>query len=93
MYPEKFDNVTNGIAHRRWLCYSNPGLASLLDQTIGPDYRKRPETLSEFSRFASDPSVLERLEAVKQAYLNAGFKFIEQEIKGEWSALVLKKDF
>jgi len=64
--PSKIINVTNGIAHRRWLCYSNPGLASLLDQTIGPDYRKRPETLSEFSRFASDPSVLERLEAVKR---------------------------
>ena len=35
MYPERFDNVTNGIAHRRWLCYSNPGLAALLDECIG----------------------------------------------------------
>ncbi|MBR7161069.1 MAG: glycogen/starch/alpha-glucan family phosphorylase, partial [Clostridia bacterium] len=33
--PEKFTNVTNGIAHRRWLCYSNKGLANLLDETIG----------------------------------------------------------
>ena len=37
--------------------------------------------------------LVERLDAVKQAYLNAGFIFLEQEIKGEWSALVLKKDF
>ena len=33
--PDKFTNVTNGIAHRRWLCYSNPKLAGLLDHTIG----------------------------------------------------------
>ena len=37
--------------------------------------------------------LVERLEAVKDAYFNAGFIFLEQEIKGEWSALVLKKDF
>ena len=35
MYPYKFENVTNGIAHRRWLCYSNPELAALLDECIG----------------------------------------------------------
>ncbi|MBQ2712502.1 MAG: glycogen/starch/alpha-glucan family phosphorylase, partial [Clostridia bacterium] len=38
MYPEKFGNVTNGIAHRRWLCYSNPELAGLLDECIGTGY-------------------------------------------------------
>ena len=38
--PEKFTNVTNGIAYRRWLCQSNPELTKLLDEKIGPDYRK-----------------------------------------------------
>ena len=66
MYPERFGNVTNGIAHRRWLCASNPGLASLLDDTIGPDYRMHPEKLADFRRFASDSSVLERLDRVKR---------------------------
>ncbi|MBR6709514.1 MAG: glycogen/starch/alpha-glucan phosphorylase [Clostridia bacterium] len=63
--PEKFTNVTNGIAHRRWLCMANPGLAGLLDETIGPDYRSCPEKLAEFSRYADDAAVLERLEQIK----------------------------
>ena len=65
MYPEKFDNVTNGIAHRRWLCYSNPELAELLDSTIGPDYRHEPETLEKLRAFANDKAVLDQLEAIK----------------------------
>ncbi len=65
MYPEKFDNVTNGIAHRRWLCYSNPKLAALLDECIGSDYRHQPEKLADFLKFADDKAVLERLRAIK----------------------------
>ncbi|MBO7273609.1 MAG: glycogen/starch/alpha-glucan family phosphorylase, partial [Clostridia bacterium] len=65
MYPYKFDNVTNGIAHRRWLCYSNPGLASLLDECIGTDYRHHPESLSDFSNFADDSEVSNRVRAIK----------------------------
>ena len=65
LYPERFDNVTNGIAHRRWLCYSNPKLAALLDETIGTGYRKNPIELNEFAKFADDKSVLERVRAIK----------------------------
>ena len=65
IYPQKFDNVTNGIAHRRWLCYSNPALASLLDECIGTDYRHRPETLADFAKYADDKAVLEKLRAIK----------------------------
>ena len=67
MYPERFTNVTNGIAHRRWLCYSNPRLADLLDSTIGPAYRTEPERLSDFAAYASDNAVLERLESIKKS--------------------------
>ena len=63
--PEKFTNVTNGIAHRRWLCYSNKGLANLLDQTIGEDYRKNPETLSEFAKYADDATVIDAVRSIK----------------------------
>ena len=65
MYPEKFDNVTNGIAHRRWLCYANPDLAALLDECIGTAYRKEPERLADFRKFADDPAVLSRLRDIK----------------------------
>ena len=65
MYPYKFGNVTNGIAHRRWLCYSNPELASLLDECIGDGYRRNSEELGNFAKFADDPAVLERLRAIK----------------------------
>ena len=65
MYPYKFDNVTNGIAHRRWLCYSNPKLAELLDSCIGTGYRKNPEELSEFAKFADDKAVLAAVRDIK----------------------------
>ena len=65
LYPSRFDNVTNGIAHRRWLCYSNPDLESLIDDCIGGEYRHDPERLSEFAKFADDTSVLNELRAIK----------------------------
>ena len=66
MYPSRFRNVTNGIAHRRWLCYSNKRLASLLDECIGDGYRHEPSELANFKRYATDTSVLERLESIKR---------------------------
>ncbi|MBQ7358142.1 MAG: glycogen/starch/alpha-glucan phosphorylase, partial [Clostridia bacterium] len=65
MYPERFDNVTNGIAHRRWLCYSNPALAGLLDETIGTGYRHNPTELAEFAKYADDKQVLEQIRKIK----------------------------
>ena len=65
MYPDKFLNVTNGIAHRRWLCYSNPGLAGLLDETIGTGYRHNPEELANFAKYADDAEVRARVRAIK----------------------------
>ena len=65
MYPERFCNVTNGIAHRRWLCYSNPELAGLLDETIGTGYRHNPIELNNFAKYADDDAVLSRVRAIK----------------------------
>ncbi|MBO5411938.1 MAG: glycogen/starch/alpha-glucan phosphorylase [Clostridia bacterium] len=64
--PEKFTNVTNGIAHRRWLNQSNPELCALLDECIGEGYAKNAAKLAEFKKFENDESVLKRLEEIKQ---------------------------
>lgn len=58
MYPQRFTNVTNGIAYRRWLCYSNPALASLLDELIGTGYRTDAEQLQKLLDYKDDISVL-----------------------------------
>ena len=65
LYPEKFTNVTNGIAHRRWLCQSNPGLTKLLDDTIGTEYKTNANRLIDFKAYENDSAVLERLEKIK----------------------------
>ena len=57
--------MTNGIAHRRWLCYSNPALSSLIEECIGDAYRHQPERLEDFRKFENDESVLTRLGEIK----------------------------
>ena len=64
--PDKFTNVTNGIAHRRWLNQSNPELCALLDECIGTGYGKDASKLAEFKKFENDASVLKRLEEIKK---------------------------
>ena len=65
MYPDRFDNVTNGVAHRRWLCYSNPELTGLITDLIGDGFRKDPEQLACLRDYADDKAVLDRLETIK----------------------------
>lgn len=63
--PEKFTNVTNGIAYRRWLYQSNEGLTELLKEKIGPGFLRDASNLSEFNKFENDKDVLERLAKIK----------------------------
>ena len=63
--PKKFTNVTNGIAYRRWLLASNPGLTNLLSETIGDGFKKDASKLKDFAAFAKDKTVLEKLGQVK----------------------------
>ena len=68
MEPWKFQNVTNGIDHRRWLSEINPGLDGLIcDLTGGKDYLSKPLTLQKLDAYADDAAVLERLAAIKRA--------------------------
>ena len=65
MTPEKFTNVTNGIAHRRWLCQSNPELVALLNELIGPDYYKKANDLEKLLAYKEDDEVLNKLATIK----------------------------
>ena len=55
--PDKFKNVTNGIAYRRWLLQSNSGLTKLLEKTIGSGFKKNAIELEKFKQFADDKYV------------------------------------
>lgn len=67
VFPEKFTNVTNGVAHRRWLNQSNPQLANLLNELIGTDYIDDASQLSKLMAYKDDKAVLQRLEKIKRA--------------------------
>ncbi len=66
LWPDKFTNVTNGIAHRRWLCQSNPELSALLNDCIGDGYVKNASELINFKKYENDKSVLKQLSEIKQ---------------------------
>ncbi len=63
--PAKFKNVTNGIAHRRWLCQSNPRLTNLVTNLIGDGFVKDASELEKLKEFSNDSSVLKQIEDVK----------------------------
>ena len=81
--PEKFTNVTNGIAHRRWLNQSNPELCALLDDCIGEGYAKNAAKLADFKKYENDESVLKRLEEIKRMKKRqfADYAFGKQGVK------------
>ena len=65
IYPEKFNNKTNGITFRRWLIHCNPLLAEFLDETIGEGYKKDAEELEKLLAYKDDEKVLEKLLEIK----------------------------
>ena len=75
--PEKFTNVTNGIAYRRWLYQSNPGLTKLLKATIGSGFLKNGAELEKFRKYQDDAEVLEKLMAVKRANKTEFAKYVK----------------
>ncbi|MBQ9735676.1 MAG: glycogen/starch/alpha-glucan phosphorylase [Clostridia bacterium] len=64
--PERFTNVTNGIAYRRWLCQSNPALTKLLRELIGDGFMKDSMALEDLLRYSGDKAVIDALAAVKR---------------------------
>ncbi len=66
IYPEKFNNKTNGITFRRWLMHCNKGLSRYLDEKIGEGWHKNADELQKLLAFVEDDSVLNRLQEIKR---------------------------
>ncbi len=66
LYPDKFNNKTNGVTFRRWLEACNGELAALIDDCIGPEWRRDAAKLEDLLKFQDDGAVLDRLLQVKQ---------------------------
>lgn len=65
-YPNKFNNKTNGIAHRRWLISANPNLSKLITDTIGDDWIKAPNKLIDLLAFSKNNGFKQEVHDVKQ---------------------------
>ena len=66
LYPEKFNNKTNGITFRRWLLYCNPLLTDQITEWIGDGYKKDAAELKKLEKFASDEQSLQNLLQIKK---------------------------
>ncbi len=74
MYPERFNNKTNGVTPRRWLMLANPALSRLITETIGDGWVTDMDRLRGLARFADDASAIERF---RQAKRDAKLRFVD----------------
>ena len=79
LMPHKFTNVTNGIAHRRWLCQANPLLTEYLKKKIGPGFIRDGAQLEKLKAFADDETVLEELMEIKRQNKLRFAKYIKKK--------------
>ena len=78
IYPEKFNNKTNGITFRRWLLHCNPELADAVTELIGEGYKKDATELNELQKYIEDNKVLSRLLEIKQDNKTALKEYLEE---------------
>ncbi len=80
LWPERFTNVTNGVTPRRWMAVAHPALAELLDQVLGPIWRRDLEQLEGLAAFAGDPAFLERWQQVKDRGKRRLIDHVQQQL-------------
>lgn len=78
--PEKFNNKTNGITHRRWLLYSNPELTALLKKYIGDDFVKNPQKLEDLMKHVDEKALQEEFLKVKLTRKQILADFIKKNV-------------
>jgi starch phosphorylase len=80
LYPERFNNKTNGVTPRRWLLACNPRLATLVGERIGPGWETSLERLRELEPHAEDPEFRARLRDVKHKNKEALASLIQRDL-------------
>ena len=78
--PEKFNNKTNGVTHRRWLMNSNPELAKLITSKIGESWYTNMEKIKGFEKYANDKEVLKELGKIKLNNKKALAKYVKETL-------------
>ena len=78
--PDKFKNVTNGIAHRRWLCQANPELTSYITELIGDGFIYNGDELAKLRKFADDKKVLKKIGEIKLNNKKAFAAYVKKTI-------------
>ncbi len=78
LWPEKFNNKTNGVTQRRWLSHCNPGLRDLVNETIGTDWQMKLEKISLLLPYADDAAFRDRWQTVKQSNKQALIKYVNE---------------
>ena len=76
--PEKFNNKTNGVTHRRWLLNANPALADLITSKIGEDWITDMDKVKAFDKFAKDEAVLKEMSKIKLENKKALAKYVKE---------------
>ena len=79
IFPERFNNKTNGITQRRWLLDANPALASLITDAIGDKWITDFEEIRKLKSFSSDPTFIERFAAVKKERKENAAAFLRKD--------------
>ena len=77
--PDKFKNVTNGIAHRRWLCQANPELTAYITELIGDGFIYNADELEKLKKFAKDKKVLANIEKIKTNNKKEFAKYVKEK--------------
>ena len=78
LYPEKFNNKTNGITFRRWLMNCNKELTAFLSKTIGDGFKKDADKLEKLLEYAEDQEVLDKLEEIKMGHKVALAEYVKE---------------
>ncbi len=79
LYPDRFNNKTNGVTHRRWIHLSNPLLSSFLDDKISEKWRVAPSQLKLLEAYMDDEETLKELAEIKHKNKEAFARLVEEE--------------